>query len=114
MKERKMQPGISFQNGIGNVLLWAPYTTQAALILTNKQLSLPLHKGDRGYWHLTTDQLHPGDDYKFLLDNRKELPDPASLSQPEGVHEASRAIDINSFTWTDTQWKNHSLSSYII
>jgi maltooligosyltrehalose trehalohydrolase len=41
------------------------------------------------------DTLKAGDRYKFVVDGT-EYPDPASLSQPEGVHGASQAIDIKS------------------
>ena len=33
------------------------------------------------------------------------FPDPASLSQPEGVHGPSEAFDLHSFEWEDKSWK---------
>ena len=47
-----------------------------------------------GNWKTETDQIRPGDLYKIVLDD-KEYPDPASLSQPEGVHGFSKAINIH-------------------
>ena len=43
----------------------------------------------------------------------KVIPDPASLSQPEGVHEASEVINLNDFDWTDDNWKNIPLKEMI-
>jgi len=44
-----------------------------------------------------------GDDYLFVLDGR-ELPDPASRWQPEGLRGPSRVLDPRSFPWTDGGW----------
>ena len=44
-----------------------------------------------------------GDDYVFVLDGR-ELPDPASRWQPEGLRGPSRVVDPRSFAWTDGGW----------
>ena len=52
--------------------------------------------------------------YEFLVDGDKEYPDPASLSQPGGVHGASKAIDVTEFPWTDRDWKNIPLENYIL
>ncbi len=45
-------------------------------------------------------QAKAGDDYVFVLDGR-ELPDPASRWQPEGLRGPSRVVDPRDFTWTD-------------
>src|SRR3954453_2214332 len=44
-----------------------------------------------------------GDDYVFVLDGR-ELPDPASRHQPEGLRGPSRVVDPGAFAWTDGGW----------
>jgi maltooligosyltrehalose trehalohydrolase len=44
-----------------------------------------------------------GDDYVFVLDGR-ELPDPASRHQPEGLRGPSRVLDPGAFAWTDAGW----------
>jgi len=44
-----------------------------------------------------------GDDYVFVLDGR-ELPDPASRHQPEGLRGPSRVVDPGGFEWTDQGW----------
>jgi maltooligosyltrehalose trehalohydrolase len=41
-----------------------------------------------------------GDDYVYVLDGR-ELPDPMSRWQPEGLRGPSRVVDPRSFEWTD-------------
>jgi maltooligosyltrehalose trehalohydrolase len=110
-----MQPGITFPSvGKAKVILWAPYAKKAAIALPERKLIIPLNKKDRGYWELESDQIQSNDKYKFLLDDNKELPDPASKFQPDGVHGASQVIDIQTAVWTDENWQNPPLAEYII
>jgi maltooligosyltrehalose trehalohydrolase len=107
-------PGISFdKNGVANVVLWAPNANVAEVVLTEKNTAIPLVKKEKGYWELTSEDIKPGDQYKFRLDEDKEFPDPASRSQPVGVHGASEAIDLQ-VTWNDQDWKNSPLKDYLI
>jgi maltooligosyltrehalose trehalohydrolase len=48
-------------------------------------------------------QAAAGDDYLFVLDGR-ELPDPASRWQPEGLRGPSRVVEPRAFAWTDGGW----------
>jgi maltooligosyltrehalose trehalohydrolase len=110
-----MQPGITFPSvGKAKVILWAPYAKKAAIALPGRKLIIPLNKKDRGYWELESDQIQSNDKYKFLLDDNKELPDPASKFQPDDVHGASQVIDIQTAVWTDENWQNPPLAEYII
>ncbi|RYU92573.1 malto-oligosyltrehalose trehalohydrolase [Mucilaginibacter terrigena] len=109
------RPGINFlADGRAKVALWAPYASKAALVLPDEKLTLALEKKEKGYWELVTDQIKPNDKYKFKLDGTKELPDPASKAQPDGVHGASQAIDVNNFVWSDQSWTNPAIANYLI
>lgn len=110
--------GVTFnQEGIAEVVLWSPTAESASIIVRNRE-EIYLKKEEFGYWRTSTDKLKPGDLYKFKLDNDKELPDPASISQPEGVHGYSEAVDLKIFRWTDQEidhgWKNIPQEDYII
>ena len=48
------------------------------------------------------------------MKGKQEFPDPTSLSQPEGVHGPSQAIDLREFEWSDDNWKNIPLEEYIL
>src|SRR5688500_10818784 len=109
----KRTVGINFnRSGEAEVLVWSPEAKRIDLSAHNKKY--PLHKTADGYWKLNTIELKPGDDYRFVLDDEKELPDPASLFQPDGVHGASRAVDLQKFKWSDENWKSPSLNEFII
>jgi maltooligosyltrehalose trehalohydrolase len=107
--------GVNFNiKGDAEILLWAPYARSVEIKLMEKDIKLPLLRENFGYWKAVTGQLKPGDLYKYVLDGEKERTDPASLSQPEGVHGSSQAIDLKAFSWTDGGWRNIALEDYIM
>ena len=82
------------------------------VVIADERISLI--KKEYGYWETTTNAIKEGTRYKLSIDGKDPLPDPASLSQPDGVHGESEAINLNSFNWTDTDWKPVLLEDYII
>jgi len=107
--------GVTFNSsGDAEVLLWAPNIKSAGLVLADSETVLPLEEAEQGYWKTTTGKLKPGDTYEFILDDEKRRPDPASLSQAETVHGPSVAVDLNTFKWTDQEWKNLQLDDFIL
>lgn len=107
--------GVRF-NGIdkATIRLWAPQAREVSINLISSNMLLPLEKEAYGYWKLETEEIKPGERYKFILDGEKAFPDPASLSQPEGVHGPSEAMDLRAFAWTDFAWRNFPLEEYIL
>src|ERR1700712_4139727 len=102
--------GVNFTTGkIADVRLWAPLAKKAILHITSSGEKIELQKEEYGYWHTVTNKLMAGDDYKFSLDKEKAFPDPASLSQLHGVHDASTAFDLKQYQWTDKHWKNNPI-----
>ena len=109
----RRRPGLNIdEQGNTAIHVWAPFTEGAALVL-NGTKKIPLRKTASGYWHTVSKEIRPGDRYRFELGDGKHYPDPASLSQPEGVHGPSEVIRLNGFEWSDDTWKNPPLSSYI-
>jgi maltooligosyltrehalose trehalohydrolase len=108
------RPGINLNvQGEAEVVLWAPFAKEVDLKIKGKR-NISLLNDGMGYWRLTTTELASGDQYTFVLDKTKELPDPASLAQPEGVHGPSMVVNLNEFNWTDEHWGGLDLSQYII
>ncbi|GLU52104.1 malto-oligosyltrehalose trehalohydrolase [Dyadobacter frigoris] len=106
--------GVNFNNnGSASIVLWAPEAGHVEILIVSRNIKIPLISEEYGYWILKTDILSPGEQYQFILNGEKQLPDPASLSQPEGVYGPSKAIDLKAFAWTDTNWKNIPLKEYI-
>ena len=95
--------GINFNDdGMARAVVWAPTATKVHLAVEKEKI--PLEKTDYGYWKAVTDRLKPGSLYKIAIDDGELYPDPASLSQPAGVHEHSAAFDLHNFKWTDEEW----------
>jgi maltooligosyltrehalose trehalohydrolase len=92
--------------------IWAPLAKKVALVTNEGEF--PLSKAEMGYWEDIGLKIKPGTRYSIKIDNHSPLPDPASLSQPDGVHAASEAINLQNFKWTDNNWKNIPLEEYII
>ncbi|MFN6944306.1 MAG: malto-oligosyltrehalose trehalohydrolase, partial [Cytophagaceae bacterium] len=105
--------GVNFANEEAKIIVWAPYADKVELSLREKTQKICLNKADYGYWEGTSKDVTPGTHYKFLLNGEKERPDPASFSQPNGVHNYSKAIDLKDFKWTDQNWRNLPLEDYI-
>lgn len=105
--------GVNYrQNGEAEVVLWAPHAREAVLETPTAKISLEPQA--YGFWKASARDLPPGTAYRISLDQRKSLPDPASLSQPRGVHEASETVDLRDFNWLDAGWKNLPSDAYII
>src|SRR5688572_14834171 len=98
------------EDGSATVVVWAPQAESIELKLEKSGQRIPLVKGVYGYWREVTQDIYDGDLYKFVIDGKLELPDPASLSQPGGVHGPSSVFNLKRFNWSDTDWKNIALN----
>jgi maltooligosyltrehalose trehalohydrolase len=86
--------------------VWAPTAgTVEAVIEGQDSRAVPLAKGPDGFFAGLVPGAGPGDRYRYRVDGRGPFPDPASRSQPEGVHGPSEVIDPARFAWTDAGWK---------
>ena len=106
--------GVNFTEGNGATInIWAPLAEKVE-IEVEAENRIVLYKSDYGYWNGTTDKIKEGTKYKIIIDDKTPLPDPTSLSQPDGVHNSSQAINLNSFEWSSDDWNNIKLEDYII
>lgn len=116
MKEidvNKRTIGVNFnEENEAEIIVWSPTAEHVAIVVDEEQIKL--NRQDFGYWGIQSNKLKAGSKYKFLLNEKDQYPDPASLSQPNGVHERSEAIDLKKFNWGDERWDNLPLEDYII
>jgi maltooligosyltrehalose trehalohydrolase len=114
MDVMKKNIGVTFNSSAAQVRVWAPEAGKVELKLQHSDLLIALEKEERGYWSAATDQIAVGDCYWFILDGGKQVPDPASVAQPEGVHGPSQAINLY-FDWSvNKEWQNIPLKDYIL
>lgn len=94
--------------------LWAPLLKQAAVhLVAPEERLIPMVRDERGYWHATATGIDPGALYCYRWDGETDRPDPASHSQPQGVHGPSRVVD-HAFAWTDAGWRPPPLERWVM
>jgi len=93
------------------IRVWAPMAQSVSIKWEDGSL-VTLEKREFGYWTYQG-AAAAGDKYMFIIDGKKELPDPASLYQPNGVHGHSMIFDPTVFEWGDSEWKNPPIEEYI-
>jgi maltooligosyltrehalose trehalohydrolase len=104
--------------------VWAPFADKIAVrTIDPHPTTVPLEKTEKGYHTGIVESVPPGTRYFYRLyrstgsesidDEFDDLPDPASLSQPDGVHGPSQVVS-HDFEWQETNWRGLSLSHYII
>jgi maltooligosyltrehalose trehalohydrolase len=96
--------------------LWAPAARQVELCLegANNLARFLLDRRDHGWFELVTDVAKPGTQYRFRIDDAKEVPDPASRFQPQDVHGPSEVIDPAAFDWQDDAWRGRPWEEAVI
>ncbi len=95
--------------------VWAPYAKEVKVKITapHERMS-PLAPGRSGYFEGLMEGVTADSRYFYVLDGAKTRPDPASRSQPDGVHGPSAVVDPDAFNWTDREWRGVALQDYII
>lgn len=84
---------------------WAPYADRLAVqIVTPQERRAPMRPTGEGWYEVTLGDVPPGTRYYYEINGSRRFPDPASFSQPEGVHGPSEVVD-PAFDWEDADWK---------
>jgi maltooligosyltrehalose trehalohydrolase len=92
--------------------VWAPHHERVELhIVAPRDERIALAKDGGGYHELVVDAA-AGTRYFFVV-NGNERPDPASRSQPDGVHAASEVVP-EEFDWHDDAWRGMPLDEYVM
>src|SRR5687767_6854405 len=93
--------------------VWAPEAGRVEVVVEGGKAH-PLEKDPEGYHSAHVRSARPGTRYRYRLDGDQVYPDPASRSQPDGVHGASEVVDLGAFRWTDGGWKGLDPDELII
>lgn len=95
-------------------LVWAPFARKVELqIETSERRLEPMDAGTDGYFGCRVRGIAPGSTYLYRLDDSKIRPDPASRSQPQGVHHPSEVVSAR-FDWEDSNWKGVPLVDLVL
>jgi len=94
--------------------VWAPDLENIFLhIVSPADRVIPLIKDEWGYWSMVVHDIAPGARYFYQV-NKKDIPDPASYFQPEGVFGPSCLIDHSAFGWKFKNCNSLTLETMII
>jgi maltooligosyltrehalose trehalohydrolase len=88
--------------------LWAPAAHEVELMLHQEAGEpRPLKMGAQsgGWFELVTREARAGSRYRYRIDGKTEVPDPASRRNPDDIHGPSEVIDPTAFEWDDDDWK---------
>lgn len=96
--------------------LWAPNATRVDLCLESEKERgrnpmLPL---EAGWFEKIAPEAAAGSLYRFQIDGKTEVTDPASRFQPKDVNGPSEVIDPNAFRWADQNWHGRPWEEAVI
>jgi maltooligosyltrehalose trehalohydrolase len=94
-------------------VVWSPAPEVSLAVYGRDRQLVPMSREKCGF-HAAELQVEPGTQYRYRLSNGRELPDPASRWQPDGVHGASAVVDTSAFRWTDSEFAAPSLAETIV
>jgi maltooligosyltrehalose trehalohydrolase len=104
---RPVEGGVRFS-------VWAP-TSQGVAVVVEGGDAHALTRSADGTFAGVVPGVSAGARYRYRLDGGDAFPDPASLSQPEGVHGPSEVVSLGGFEWRhEGERLRHTLSDLVI
>lgn len=96
--------------------LWAPGRRSVEVLVMgdDEESPYPLQMEGAGYFSAVVPGLTAGARYRYRLDEEETVPDPASRSQPEGVHGPSEVVGPDAFPWSDQRWRGLSMEEMVV
>src|SRR5579872_576318 len=88
--------------------LWAPAASKVDLVLYDAGAPpelIPMSAQPAGWFEVHSDRARAGSLYRYRIDDRLEVADPAARFSPQDVHGPSQVIDPLSFDWDDEAWR---------
>ena len=89
--------------------LWAPAAARIDLVLEPASdratpERVPMQRVEGGFYELVSSEAHAGSRYRYRIDDRLDVPDPASRANPDDPNGASEVIDPAAFEWDEAGW----------
>lgn len=92
--------------------LWAPDATEVSVTFEDEsQFSLKAHPDG---WFSALIHCPPETTYRYLIDNKLHVPDPASRAQVGDVHGWSRIVDHGTYQWRTQGWRGRPWHEAVI
>jgi maltooligosyltrehalose trehalohydrolase len=95
--------------------LWAPNAKRVEVCVEDgSRRCVPLMGTDDGWFEVITGEAAAGTLYRFQINGRSKVPDPASRFQPQDVLGPSAVIDSRQFEWEDDHWRGRAWDEAVI
>jgi maltooligosyltrehalose trehalohydrolase len=94
--------------------LWAPEHDRVQVHLVDEGRKLDLSRLGGGYHGAVVENCGAGTRYRFILSDGRDYADPASRSQPEGVHGPSEVVDLAAHRWGDATYRPRPLWDHVM
>ena len=94
-------------------VVWAPQSRNVSIRIVGGERVIPMEPLGSGYHGAVANDITSGPRYFYRLEDGRELPDPASRFQPEGVHGPSQLVDTRALRWSDENWKGRALEGSV-
>jgi maltooligosyltrehalose trehalohydrolase len=97
------QFGVELTSDGATFRFWAPAVKRVDVLLDDEPHAL--RRGDDGWFSASVAGIKAGALYKFRIDDKVDIPDPASAFQPRDVAGPSEVIDHNTYQWRARDWR---------
>ncbi|HEY6927845.1 MAG TPA: malto-oligosyltrehalose trehalohydrolase [Steroidobacteraceae bacterium] len=97
--------------------LWAPAAREVDLVLHDRPDEprlLKMEQQPEGWFELITAEARAGTRYRYRIDGKQEVPDPASRANPHDIQGPSRVVDPLDFEWDDEAWRGRPWHEAVI
>ena len=92
--------------------LWAPAAKSVDVAIADR--IKPMQRQPDGWFELSDADSGPGTLYKYRIDAKHLVPDPASRFQPQDVDGPSEVIDPAGYQWKARDWRNRPWTEAVI
>jgi maltooligosyltrehalose trehalohydrolase len=100
-------------NGVTRFVVWAPFAKECSVrILSGRERAVQLQPLGDGYYGADVSDCGPGALYMYRLNGSMDRPDPASTSQPRGVHGPSMVT--RRCNDAGNEWQGLDMRQYVI
>ncbi|MFK3971889.1 malto-oligosyltrehalose trehalohydrolase [Pseudomonas sp. NPDC087358] len=92
--------------------LWAPDAKHVSVEIENgpSQALLPQKDG----WYVLDARCPAGSHYRYRIDHKLDVPDPASRAQVDDVHGHSLVVDPDAYAWQHNAWQGRPWAEAVI
>jgi maltooligosyltrehalose trehalohydrolase len=108
----RMPFGAQYGAGGTRFALWAPSAEEVSLVVNGEEHPVP--ETGAGWRRITLRDVLPGAGYRYRIDGKTLVPDPASRFQPHDVFGDSLVVDPETFAWSDDGWRGRPWEEAVI